>query len=226
MVNKKVDFDEHTEKYNQHLNDGTSFFVSNEAYFAQYKIDILRTEIYRPVRRVLEFGCGIGRNIPFLRRAYPNAVIVGSDISNASLDIARQQNVGVEFVEESEATKFNDKFDLVFVAGVFHHVPLPLRSQVANSLLARMTPDGDLFVFEHNPFNPVTRRIVNNCPYDADAVLLKPRELANILTHAAFVIKKSSYCLVFPPSLSLLAPLEPRLGWLPIGGQYWIHARL
>jgi SAM-dependent methyltransferase len=131
MANEKVNFDEHTEKYNQLLNDGTRFFSSNEDYFAQYKIDIVRAEICRPVRRVLEFGCGIGRNIPFLRRAYPNAVIVGSDISNASLDIARQQNAGVEFVEESENMKFDDKFDLVFVAGVFHHVPKPLRLQVA-----------------------------------------------------------------------------------------------
>jgi hypothetical protein len=81
-----------------------------------------------------------------------------------------------------------------------------------------------LTVFEHNPFNPVTRRIVNTCPYDADAVLLKPSELIGLLRQAQLIPSNQAYCLFIPPKFSSLAPLERYLQWLPLGGQYWVSA--
>jgi hypothetical protein len=33
-----------------------------------------------------------------------------------------------------------------------------------------------------------------------------------------------AYCLFIPPKFSRLAPLEKYLGWLPLGGQYWVTA--
>ena len=224
-MTNKVDFDDYTENYNQLLKDGTGFFSSSEVYFAKYKIDLVRKQVDRPVKKILEYGCGIGRNIPFLQQAFPDAVISGSDISNASLEIARRDNMEVEFFLEDEHTEASDLYDVVFVAGVFHHIPIIQRSAVAKTLFSRLAPDGQLFIFEHNPYNPVTRRIVNNCPYDEDAVLLKPSELKRILREAAFAIERKEYCLFVPPSLSVLARIESKLGWLPLGGQYWVQAR-
>lgn len=223
MANK-VDFDDYTENYNQLLKDGTSFFSSSEEYFARYKVDLVRKQVHTPVSRVLEYGCGIGRNIPFLQQAFPNAVIFGSDISAASLEIARRDNNGVEFFLEDENVEPTNLFDVIFVAGVFHHIPVAQRAGVAKTLSNRLSPGGLLFVFEHNPFNPITRRIVNNCPYDEDAVLLKPSELKRILSEAALTIERKAYCLFVPPSLAILARMESRLGWLPLGGQYWVQA--
>lgn len=91
---KKVDFDDYTENYNQLLKEGTGFFSSSEEYFARYKVDIVRKQVQGPVYRLLEYGCGIGRNISFLRQGFPSAVISGSDISSASLEIARRDNTG------------------------------------------------------------------------------------------------------------------------------------
>lgn len=222
---KKVDFDDFTENYNQLLNEKTRFFSSNEEYFARYKVDIVRRQVHTPVNRLLEYGCGIGRNIKFLQQSFPNAVIVGSDISGGSLEIARRDNVGVEFVQEDENVEPMGLFDVIIVAGVFHHVRKEQRVEVARSIFQRLSPTGLLFIFEHNPFNPVTRRIVSNCPYDEDAVLLKPSELQDILGQAALAIGRRAYCLFVPPSFSVLARLERRLGWLPLGGQYWVQAK-
>lgn len=36
----------------------------------------------------------------------------------------------------------------------------------------------------------------------------------------------SGYCLFIPPRFSALRPIEKHLGWLPLGGQYWVSARL
>jgi len=224
-MSNKVDFDDYTENYNQLLRDGTSFFSPSEEYFAKYKVDLVRKQVHTPVRKILEYGCGIGRNIPFLQQAFPDAAIMGSDISGASLEIARRDNTGAEFFREDENVETTMLFDLIFVAGVFHHVPVLQRAEVAKALFNRLSPGGLLFVFEHNPFNPVTRRIVNNCPYDEDAVLVKPRELKTILCEAKFIVERKAYCLFVPPSLSSLAWIESRLGWLPLGGQYWMQAR-
>ncbi len=224
-MSNKVDFDEYTENYNQLLREGTGFFSSNDEYFARYKVDLVRKHVHAPVNRLLEYGCGIGRNISFLQQAFPNAVIMGSDISSASLEIARRDNSGIEFFQEDENTKPIDLFDVIFVAGVFHHVSIAQRAEVAKTLYNRLTPGGLLFVFEHNPYNPVTQRIVSNCAYDEDAVLLKPSELEKLLSGVGLNVERKSYCLFVPPSLSMLTWLENWLGWLPLGGQYWVQAR-
>lgn len=224
-MTKKVDFDDYTDNYNELLREGTAFFSSSEEYFAKYKVDIVRQQVCSPANRVLEYGCGIGRNIPFLQDAFPKAVIEGSDVSLASLDIARRDNPEVDFFQEGENTDSHNSYDVIFVAGVFHHIPVEQREAATKSLFERLNPDGQLFVFEHNPYNPVTRRIVSNCPYDEDAVLLKPSELANLLAGAELIVERKSYCLFVPPRLSILASLEPKLGWLPLGGQYWVQAK-
>jgi SAM-dependent methyltransferase len=224
MNEPKVDFDDYTENYNRLLREGTGFFSESEAYFAKYKVDILRREIPGTVKRLLEYGCGIGRNIPFLRAAFPNAMLAGSDISAASLEIARKENAGVDFFVERADTDAPDPYDAIFIAGVFHHIPVRERTAVMKTLFRRLTPGGTVIIFEHNPFNPVTRRIVKDCPYDKDAVLLRPSELKTLLVGAGLFVRKSAYCLFIPPSLSVLLPLEARISWLPLGGQYWVKA--
>ncbi len=224
MNKPKVDFDDYTDNYNSLLRESTGFFAESEAYFAKYKVDILRREVPATTKRLLEYGCGIGRNIPFLRAAFPEATIAGSDISVASLEIARKENPGVEFILEQADTNVAEPYEVIFIAGVFHHIPVKERACVMKALYQRLIPGGTIVIFEHNPFNPVTRKIVNDCPYDKDAVLLRPSELKTLLVDARLPVHRSAYCLFVPPSLSVLLPLESKLGWLPLGGQYWVTA--
>lgn len=223
-MKNRVDFDNYTDDYNQLLKEKTGFFSKSDAYFASYKIELVKSRLSKPVSRILEFGCGIGRNIPFIREVFPNSYIVGSDISRASLDIARQSQPEVMFIAEEDISEIG-QFDLIFVAGVYHHIPVGERGKTSDTLYGRLNVGGDLFVFEHNPYNPVTRRIVSNCPYDEDAVLLKPKELRMHLKGAGFTSPHTEYCLFIPPSMSKLAWLERRLGWFPMGGQYFVHVQ-
>jgi SAM-dependent methyltransferase len=223
MAGNKVDFDSYSADYETLLRESTKLYAEDSEYFARYKIDLVKGATHQPIRRVLEYGCGTGRNIAYIRAAFPDAEIVGTDISAASLDIAKSENPNALFRIEREDLDLG-KFDLIFVACVFHHISPSDRQAVMNTLAGRLAPGGLIDVFEHNPFNPVTRRIVSNCPFDADAVLLKPSEFHGLFRGAGLRLQRQAFCLFVPPRLSWLAPLERHLGWLPLGGQYWVRA--
>ena len=219
----KIDFDEYSADYDDLLRESTKLYAEDSEYFARYKVDLVRDAARGPVTRVLEYGCGTGRNIGYLQAAFPEARIVGTDVSAASLQIAATNNPKAQFELESEGLELGG-FDLIFVASVFHHIPPSGRAAAMATLARRLVPGGSIDIFEHNPFNPVTRRIVSTCPFDADAILLKPAELRSLFRHAGLHLHRQTYCLFVPPRLSWFLPLEKLLGWLPLGGQYWVSA--
>src|SRR6476661_2577467 len=116
------------------------------------------------------------------------------------------------------------KFDLVIASCVFHHIPPQDRQMAIRYCYSRLKDGGHFIIFEHNPINPVTRHLVKNCPFDADAVLLGMRETVERMRNAHLHIDESSYCLFFPQQLSALRPFEKYLRWLPMGGQYFVCA--
>lgn len=221
---KKVDFDRFAGSYNELLREKTSFFTDDEKYFARYKVEIARGLLERAPARILEFGCGIGRNIPFLREAFPAAEIMGSDVSEKSLETARAENPGTHFWTEGRSEGERSGFDLVFVAGVFHHIPPGERAGAAQTIHSRLNPGGSVVVFEHNPLNPVTRKIVNDCPYDEGVILLRMGEMRALLDRAQLRAAGGGYSLFFPPRLKALTRFERYLRVLPLGGQYWVRA--
>ena len=120
----------------------------------------------------------------------------------------------------------SEKFDLVFIANVLHHINPNQRHDTLSFIKSLTVNNGELFIFEHNPYNPVTRHIVRTCPFDADAELIKPRHLIALLKKAGFSIIERQYILFFPSFLSGLRPMERYLKSLPLGGQYVVHASL
>lgn len=222
---KKVNFDNYAEDYDKLLEKETSFFSKGEQYFAKYKADVARRVINHPVTDILEFGCGTGRNLPYLKEKFPYATLHGSDISAKSLEQAKKINTGVEFYLENGKEEVKHVYDLIFVAGVFHHIYPTERDQTLELIKRRLKPNGSLLIFEHNPYNPITRRIVNNCIYDEDAILLTAGEMSTLLRNNGFEVVKKCYTLFFPERLSGLSKFDHLLGWLPLGGQYFVTAK-
>lgn len=222
-LSDKVEFDEYAENYQKILQEQLSFFDGNEGYFAEYKIEIIKKYIKNTPKKILEYGCGVGRNLKYLIQHFQQSIIYAADISKKSLDIAKADNPSVQFFLLGEDT-IVDKFDLVFVALVFHHIEPGLRSKVMEDISDLLQEGGNIFIFEHNPYNPITIYLVNTCAFDADAVLLKKRELIKLLIEAELSINTCRYTLFFPSVLKKLRFLEPMLGYLPLGGQYFISA--
>ncbi|MDF1537105.1 MAG: class I SAM-dependent methyltransferase [bacterium] len=222
-----MDFDEHAEKYDDLLMEKLAFFEGDDAYFASYKARIVRDLIRTEPESILEFGCGTGRNITAMRELFPGARLAGCDISAKSLEVAAKRCPYAEFFQLlSDEGPVPNRYDLIFVANVFHHIHPDKRSREAASMTRMLNGGGELFFFEHNPYNPVTRRIVSTCPLDKDAVLIRPGEASDLLGSAGLVVHRRSYTLFLPAALSFLRPLEHLLGWLPLGGQYFLHGVL
>ncbi len=220
----RVDFDEYADRYEDLLQDQLSFFSKDRGYFSDHKASLAARQFDKPPNRILDFGCGIGLSLPYLAKYFPNAELFATDISEKSLQHVAKTHQAVTVLQNGEVD--GHCFDLIFAAGVFHHIPPAQRREACARLSACLSPGGRVCVFEHNPYNPVTRRMVSTCPFDEDAVLLKRRELANLLADTrGLTVERREYCLFFPEPLKGLQPIERFLGWLPLGGQYYVVAR-
>jgi SAM-dependent methyltransferase len=226
---EKVNFDEHAEAYEKTLDKDLEFFGEESSYFAEYKINVVKNTIgSTDSLNILEYGCGIGMNIKFFSKHFPNAKVTGCDISQKSLDVAKKRNspdVNFFLIGEEEISKRLNSYDLIFVSCVFHHIEPPLREGAMKNIFNLLKSGGSFYFFEHNPFNPVTRHIVNTCVWDTDAILLKPKESLGLMNKTGFKVENKRYTLFFPSFLKFLRFTEGILFFLPLGGQYYIKAK-
>lgn len=231
MNMREAEFDKVAADYEaQHA---ASIRLSGEStqFFADYKGEVARAEALRrncrPLR-ILDFGSGIGASVQPLQRAFPEARITCLDVSAASLELSRAQHSGDLIFQTYDGLRLPQEVgevDLVFTACVFHHIPADRHIDLLRQLKGRLTEGGMAILFEHNPWNPLTRHAVRICPFDKDAVLISAPEMRRRMVAAGFTDVAPAYRLFFPAALKALRPLERWLTWLPLGAQYSIVAR-
>ncbi len=118
-----------------------------------------------------------------------------------------------------------DGFDWAIAACVFHHIGAAEHVALLAEIRRVLKPGGGLMVYEHNPWNPLTTRAVNTCPFDVNAQLISLPEMRRRFGQAGFERTDCRYRVFFPHRLARLRALEARLGWLPLGAQYYVFAR-
>ncbi len=224
------EFDQFADEYEALHRAGLGASGEGPEYFAEYKLREIHRTLARAaggqaprVAQALDFGCGVGNSIAWFRHYFGQAPLLGLDVSARSLDIARQRYPGEQLaLFDGERIALADgTVDLAYAMCVFHHIPASQHGALLRELLRVLRPGGRLFVFEHNPLNPLTVRVVNDCPFDANAVLIRAGVLRQRLIDAGFARAATHYRVFFPRALRALRPLEPWLGWLPLGGQYF-----
>jgi len=219
----KPEFDQYARQYDQVLGESMPEGLNEDGYFAEYKIALMATRLenQKPAR-ILDFGCGAGRSLPYLDKYFPNTELFGYDLSSASLEIAATRT--------PRATLFSDwsnisnmRFDAVVAANVFHHIPVERRLEALIQCRQVLAEGGQMFLFEHNPLNPVTRWIFERCPFDEDAEMLKLNKTLELIYKAGFRSEQHGYTLFFPRPLAFLRKIEPCLKYLPLGAQYYVQ---
>ena len=225
--NRKFDsFDEFAEDYRDIHTKNIEITGGDSSYFAEHKIKEIKKKESLDGINFLDFGCGDGIISDFFNNYFPSSEYTGVDISSDSILQAkniRSSSSNFLIFDGLNLPFKDDTFDVVFVACVFHHIQFEMHQAIMTEILRVLKKGGRLYVFEHNPYNPITRRIVNTCPFDKDAILLKPSYLKTTLLNVGFNEVRIQYVLFFPRHalFNFLICLEDRLQKIPIGGQYF-----
>ena len=229
----EAEFDKFADEYYASLKAGIAISGESPEYFSEYKIADIARECPDDARsqngsiKMLDFGAGIGNSVPYVRKYFASAQLTCLDLSKRSLEVAQKR-----FAEQAAYVSFDgasipfpdDHFDIAYAMCVFHHIPHADHVLLLKELHRVIKPGGSLFVFEHNPFNPLTVRVVSTCPFDENAHLIRGTELKERLLAGGFSQVKTRYRVFFPNFLRVLRPLEVALAWLPLGGQYFSRA--
>jgi len=222
-------FDQYSIKYNELVDNAVSptGYSTNSLVIAKLqKLKNLFPTLSGKPFRLLDFGCGIGNLYSSIGHIFPQVTYTGVDPSKDSILQARSRfNDEILFHESTTLEWQALKFDLIFASGVFHHIPHIEHTRIIQQLCSLLNRDGNLVIWEHNPGNPVTRKIVNDCIFDQDAILVSPTTLKSQLREASLTNVKVIYTTFFPKYFSILNCLDPYLSWLPVGGQYLVTGR-
>lgn len=220
-----AEFDQFSASYEQTLNASVAITGESAEYFASYKARFIAQRVVtRRACKILDYGCGVGLVCRELQKHLPEAQIDGFDVSQASLErvdpALRSRGTFAPNVSE-----LRGNYDVVLFANVMHHIQPKSRQHAISEAAGLLGPGGKLVIFEHNPRNPLTRRAVDQCPFDENAILVPPEETKTYLKRSGLCRVRSDYIVFFPRALKWLRGLEPVLGWCPLGAQYVVTAR-
>ncbi len=231
MDNRRFDdFDAYARDYRRIHSENVRLTGADSHYFAEMRVRMLQPYEQDTTLRVLDLGCGDGVMEQYLLQYFPGWKVEAIDVSAESIAMARKQelpNARFAVYDGLHIPFETGSFDLVLLAGVLHHVSFDLHASLLQDIGRVLKPGGRLIIYEHNPLNPLTRRLVNTCVFDQDAKLLRCSYLLRLLQQNGFAIRQRFYFIFIPPFswLRRLVPLEKFLGWLPFGGKYFIRAQ-
>jgi SAM-dependent methyltransferase len=218
-----TDFDRVGTDYESLCDEAIGFSGRDHAFFLEAKArrlsDLAKRRLGEGGVTALDVGCGAGSIHPYL----DFTDLTGVDPSAALIDAARQANPTVHYdVADGTALPHDDaRFDLVFAICVVHHVERDARRLFTRELARVVRPGGVVAIFEHNPWNPLTRLAVARCAFDEDVELLRMHETTRLLEDAALAVSERAYMLFVPWRADTL---DRALTRIPLGAQYYVAA--
>ena len=228
---ERPDFDAYVDSYSEAIERSIGFAGAPHELYTRIKadavVDLAARRLGDPAGlAALDVGCGPGETDRMLRGRF--ARLAGADVAAGLVEVAAARNPWAEYAayEDGDRLPFDDaSFDLSFTICVLHHVPPP-QWQAFLSEMARVTaPGGLVAVFEHNPYNPLARKVVRDCEFDEQVELLPRRRLVRLLAAAGTEPLESRYIVFFPRKGRVLRRAERALAPVPLGAQYYAAAR-
>lgn len=235
-MHPKAEFDHFADDYDKLLQKSITASGFEPTYFDEHKIKtvyddyIINEKSNNQNLQILNFGCGIGKSELFINKYFPNCSICSVDVSEKSINIAKEKNKqfkNIEFIKFNiiEDLPLIAKFDIIFVANVFHHIPEGLHLKSLKHLRSFLSTEGYIYIFEHNPKNPLTRKVFETCEFDVGCKMINPALFIQMCRNSGYNKIIRRYILFFPKFLSFFSRLEKYLKWCPLGAQYYIKAK-
>lgn len=127
----------------------------NETWIRESLLDAI---ICQP-RRILDLGCGTGSVTIMLKQAFPEAEVIGLDLSPQMLLVAelKAKKAGLEIIwrhGKAEETGFPDRaFDLVTASLLFHETPPAATKAILREAFRLLRTGGQMLVGDGNQKN-------------------------------------------------------------------------
>jgi ubiquinone/menaquinone biosynthesis C-methylase UbiE len=124
----------------------------NETWVRQSLIDAIRVK----PSRILDLGCGTGSTTLMLKRAFPNAEVIGLDLSPYMLIAAdrkaQEAKLTIQWKHgKAEQTRFPaTSFDLVTASLLFHELPPAISQAVLQECFRLLKPSGEVLILDGN----------------------------------------------------------------------------
>jgi SAM-dependent methyltransferase len=226
-----LEFDSYSDSYRDAVEESIAFAGGDADRYVRAKARLLGELASRHLGGpseldALDVGCGPGETDAFLEGSFGS--LHGVDLSAAMVGRAERRNPWARYsaYDPGDPLPYGDgAFDLSFAICVFHHVP-PGERPALLAEMRRVTRRGGLVaIFEHNPWNPLTRKAVRDCPFDEGAELLSRPEALRLAGQAGLERLESPFIIFFPRQGERRDRIERRLGWLPLGAQYYVAGR-
>ena len=224
-----AEFDSFATTYESDLDRALSVSGENKNFFAEGRVTWLAKRLgqlnFKPAS-ALDYGCGIGGTTVLLRRILHAQNVVGLDVSQRSIEIAklRHEGDGIHFSAFQGYVPLAE-IDLVYCNGVFHHIPVAERDQDIRYIFDALRPGGLLALWENNAWNPGTRYVMSRCSFDRDAITLTESQTRNLVERNGFERLQTDYRFFFPRSLCWFRGAERALVKVPLGAQYMVLCR-
>jgi SAM-dependent methyltransferase len=229
----KTDFDAFARDYSAGMEDPIKVALGKSAAaFLLAKTRLLGRSLKRHPQfapgnaavRMLDFGCGTGDFLALMADQGFRWLMQGCDVSKGILAEAKRRHpelglAGKLWLCDPDQFTPSD-YDIITAVCVFHHIPSGEWQAWFSRLRSALRPGGLFFLFEHNPWNPLTRWIVSRTPIDRNSALLSPPTARRKMMAAGFSVEHARYLLFFPPRFQTLQRLDHFFSWTPFGGQY------
>ena len=230
------EFDQFKDTYSEKITEAIAFSGQSHDFYIRIKVNHLLNTIKRKLAdqsskqktvRFLDVGCGHGLIHRYLKdHATFDIDIYGIDPAATVIDFAKERNPDFTY-KINEGTSFpyeDNSFDIAHATCVMHHVEPAAWDDFLKEMKRVVRPGGQIFIYEHNPYNPVTRHLVNNCELDENAVLISARNLARRMKSTGLLRVKTEYIIFFPFNLQIFRVFEKALTRIPLGAQYVSYA--
>ncbi len=223
-------FEQYSHTYSAHMEQALAGYGAKHAWVTKYKANLIIAALRRhgaisAPEVLLDVGCGIGLIDQHLIDGTRS--VHGVDVSSSSIHLAAARcPSGIFSCYDGRTLPFpENSFDATFAVCVLHHIA-PDRWVDFVLEMKRVTKMGGLvMVFEHNPYNPVTRLIVNRCEFDRGVKLLTPGKLTALIRAASLPIVERGSFLFTPFQRKWAQRLDGALRTIPFGAQHLIIAK-
>jgi ubiquinone/menaquinone biosynthesis C-methylase UbiE len=123
-----------------------------EALVRQSLVDAIQSK----PRRILDLGCGTGSTTLLIKQAFPDAEVIGIDLSPYMLVVAehkaKQANLSIQWRHaNAEKTELPDgSFDLVTASLLFHETPIAVSQAILRESFRLLAAGGEIAVLDGN----------------------------------------------------------------------------